>query len=393
MTNIRSASAILRELVAIPSQNPMGAAVEGDGWFEAGMTDWLGRFFHEINVPCEYHEVEPGRGNVVAVLPGNADRPCTLLDAHTDTVPVAGMTIAPFTPFEQEGRLFGRGSCDVKGSLAVMLELVQRLKADPAQMHGTIIFSCTCDEERTQKGAADLIRRLESQRHGLLATVGEIDQTVVFEPTGLNPVVAHKGAARWKVQTDGEAVHSSDPSRGINAIYRMAEVVRALEQYSHLLKTEVPAHHLCGGATMSVGRIAGGSSVNIVPDCCRIEIDRRVVPGEEAAAAIAAAETWLRANCETEFEFLPPDTISQPLNDTGNAELAEKLIAAASGIVEAEAIGVPYGTHASRFALLGMPTVVFGPGDIAQAHTKDEWIEVKQLEQAVEILLKFLSLS
>jgi acetylornithine deacetylase len=152
----------------------------------------------------------------------------------------------------------------------------------------------------------------------------------------------------------------------------------------------VRAHPLCGPATLSVGRIEGGTSVNTVPDWCEIEIDRRVVPGEDGLEARDAVGRFLRVRLNFELEMLPPWIAGQALSDEHNGDLAEALLRHVGDVAgPRRRIGVPYGTHASRIAAAGVPSVVFGPGSIAQAHTRDEWIETAQVEQAAEAYYRF----
>lgn len=371
----------------------MGHEPVGSGWFEAGMSRWLCAFFEQHSLPYVYHEIESGRGNVVARIAGDSSRPTVLVDAHQDTVPVEGMIIDPYDPVEDQGRLYGRGSCDVKGSMAAILAAVQRLIPLNGK-HAPVLLSFTCDEERTQLGATELARQLSlpsEERSPVLPNNPQF--AIVCEPTDLNVVVAHKGTVRWKIRVSGVPAHSSNPSLGVNAIYRMAKLIGCLETYANEIQQSGITHPLCGGRTMSVGTIHGGASVNIVPDQCTIEIDRRLVPGELADDAIRNVEQYLCQHCgDIDFEFLPIDTVSNPLLDRDNATLCQRLLqATAPTVANRQAIGVPFGTHAPRIAALDIPTVVFGPGSIAQAHTKDEWIEIQQLDDAVEILVRFLA--
>src|SRR5262249_27057523 len=248
-----------------------------------------------------------------------------------------------------------------------------------------VVLSCPCDEEHTVIGIKDLVRLWsEPGRRSLLAD--RPDAAVVAEPTNGHVVVAHKGVTRWKIQTRGRACHSSAPGQGVNAIYRMANVVSALEAYAAELPTAVPPHPLCGPATLSVGRIEGGVSVNTVPDRCAIEIDRRVLPGEDALAVTEPVTTFVRERAGVEFEALPPFHMGLALADGPNRELADQLLAHVRAVIgPRDAVGVPYCTHASGVAAGGVPAVVFGPGCIEQAHTKDEWIEVAQLDLASEV--------
>jgi acetylornithine deacetylase len=381
---------LLRQLVAIPSVNPMGRGLTGPEVLEGRLSDFLESHVRRLGVPCERFEVAPGRANVIARFDAPGATRTVLLDAHQDTVPADGMVVEPFTPMERDGRLYGRGACDVKGGMAAMLAAFERLVAERPAGAANVILSCTCDEEATTIGIEDLVRLwTDPGRRGSLLS-DRPDAAIIAEPTGLHVVVAHKGATRWRVQTPGRACHSSSPGDGVNAIYRMAKVLNALEEYAAGLPAQVPPHPLCGPATLSVGRIEGGISVNTVPDWCRIEIDRRVLPGEDARTVIDPVRAFVERRAGVEFVFEPPWHIGPPLADGPNAELADRLLTHIRTVAgPRDKVGVPYGTHASRTAAAGVPSVVFGPGSIEQAHTKDEWIEVAQLELASEVYYRF----
>lgn len=380
----------LKTLVAIPSVNPMGRDLTGPDYFEGRLTEHLTKFFGGLGVPFEVIEVTPGRANVIARYDSPGAARTVLLDAHQDTVPVDGMTIEPFVPSIRDGRLYGRGSCDVKGGMAAMLAAFVRLIKERPAGAANVVMSCTCDEESTSLGVNDLTRLWsDASRAGSLLE-RRPDVAVVAEPTQLDIVVAHRGATRWKIKTAGRACHSSAPEQGVNAIYRMARVIAAVEEYAAHLPTVVAAHPLCGPATLSVGRIEGGISVNTVPDWCAIEIDRRVVPGEDGWRVMDDVLAWLRGRLDFPVEFLPPWIVGQSLSDDNNGPLADSLMRQIVDVVgPRKKVGVPYGTHASRIANSGVPSVVFGPGDIAQAHTKDEWIEIEQLRLATEVYYRF----
>jgi len=384
------ALALLKDLVAIPSVNPMGRDVSGPEFLETRVTEYLVGYLKDLNVPFEQVEVAAGRSNVLARLETSGATRTVVLDAHQDTVPVDGMTIAPFDPVEKGSRLYGRGSCDVKGGLASMLSAFTRLVRERPASRSNIVLSLTCDEEATSLGINHLTDSWVTGRAKYRLCPERPDVAIVAEPTRLDIVVAHRGATRWKIRAAGRACHSSRPNEGINAIYRMAKVVRVLEEYAEWLPGSRPAHPLCGPATLSVGRIEGGSSVNVVPDCCTIEVDRRIIPGEENLAVIQELADYLRQRVNFELTHDAPYCASPALGDDANGDLAAELLTAIQPVVGAKMVlGVPYGTHASRFARAKVPAVVFGPGDIAQAHTKDEWIEIAQLEQAAEVYYRF----
>lgn len=378
---------LLRDLVAIPSVNPMGRDVSGPEFFEGRMSDYLVGFFQRLGVPYERIEVVPGRANVIARYDSPGAALTLLLDAHQDTVPVEGMTIPPFEPTVKDGRVYGRGSCDVKGGMAAMLWAFQRLVTERPAGAANVIMSCTCDEEQTSLGVNDLTKLWTEPSGRSKLLTQRPDAAIVAEPTLLHVVVAHRGACRFRIRTRGRACHSSNPSLGINAIYRMAKVVEALEEYAALLPSKVAAHPLCGSATLSVGRIYGGTSVNVVPDDCAIEIDRRIVPGESSKEVIADMYEFLKSRLD--FEFEPPWVDGCTLNNDQNGWLAEALLQQIEPVAgPRQAIGVFYGTHASRTAAKGVTSVVFGPGSIDQAHTKDEWIAIDELEKAAEIYFR-----
>ena len=328
----------------------------------------------------------PGRDNVIARFDSPDSDVTLLLDAHQDTVPVDGMTIPPFDPQVRDGRVYGRGSSDVKGGMAAMLWAFRRLVLERPAGAASVVMSCTCDEESTTLGIHHLASYwLEPDGPSALLRDAP-DGAIVAEPTLLDVVVAHRGATRFRIRTSGRACHSSDPSQGINAIYRMARLVSCLEEYAAILPQQVKPHPLCGSPTFSVGLISGGASVNVVPDDCSIEIDRRVVPGEDTEKIPGEIESFLRQRLDFDFVCEPPWLNGMTLNNDDNEWLATALL---KHIAEVdgphEAVGVPYGTHASRTSGAGVPSVVFGPGSIDQAHTKDEWLEIDQLEKAAEV--------
>lgn len=379
----------LRALIRIPSINPMGREVSGPEYFEHAVTDFLEDLFRQQSWQYERHSVLPGRDNIIAVLPG--EKPEVLMwEAHQDTVPIDGMTIPPFDPQVREGRVYGRGACDIKGGLAAVLTAVSRLAERPASERPTIVIACTVNEEHGYSGATALAKMWASGSSPLLPR--QPDAIIVSEPTQLDVVVAHKGVSRWRCHTHGKAAHSSNPAAGENAIYAMGRVLDVLEIYATEIAPSLPAHPLVGPPTLSVGTIVGGISVNTVPDRCTIEIDRRVVPGEDPIEAQEAIIAFLNEQVHESVwhSHEKPYIFSGGLSDDNNGPLAARLAAAAQRCGQSGAChGVPFGTNGSAYSPTGVPTVVFGPGSIAQAHTADEYIEIAQLEKAIEILVAF----
>lgn len=380
----------LSDLVALPSLNPMGRTVLTDDFLETRVTDYLQAFFARLGVPWERTVVEPSRDNIVARFEGDPTLPLLMYEAHQDTVPVDGMTIPPFVPTVRDGKLYGRGSCDIKGGMTAMLGALVRLHEDGPAGRPTVVMACTVNEENGFSGAKALVELWESGRSQVLPR--KPDAAIVAEPTLLDVVVAHKGALRWRCRTTGVAAHSSQPDRGQNALYRMARVLVALERYQAEVAPTLPSHPLCGGVTLSVGTIHGGISVNTVPDDCSIEIDRRLIPDEDGHDAYREVRDYLTACPELDFPVIhdEPWMWGITLSDRRNRPLAERLAAVARGVCgKSEPIGVPYGTDAACIGRGGVPAVVFGPGSIAQAHTADEWLCLEQLQLASEILYRF----
>ncbi|MCA9119713.1 MAG: M20 family metallopeptidase [Planctomycetaceae bacterium] len=374
----------LRSLVAIPSVNPMGRDDSGDEFYEHRMTDRLEEIFTSLGLPCERQQIAPKRANIVARLDGSEQ--LLVFEAHQDTVPVDGMTIPPWDPAIHDGRIYGRGSCDIKGGMAAMLAAVSRLADERPAGMPTIVIACSVNEEHGFSGASDMAELWNSGTSRVVPR--KPDAIIVAEPTLLNVVVAHKGVVRWRVHTSGRACHSSTPHLGDNAIYHMARVLQQIEVYARDVAPNLGSHPLLGGPTISVGIISGGISVNTVADACVIEIDRRVLPGEDPMAARQHLIDYLADKLDESVPVTHEDPFiaSGGLADKINGELATEVSKAASACGSpGELIGVPYGTDAPAFDAIGCPTIVFGPGSIEQAHTKDEWLAIEQLERAVEI--------
>jgi acetylornithine deacetylase/succinyl-diaminopimelate desuccinylase-like protein len=366
---------LLSALVSIPSVNPMGRSLAGPEYFETRLTNYLEAWFHELGVRLLRHPVLPGRDNLLAWYEAPGARRLILFDVHQDTVPADGMTIPPFVPEIAGDRLAGRGSCDVKGSMAAMLWAFARLVRERPPGSASVLLACTVDEEFTHTGSA----RLAETKHGA-------ELAVVAEPTSLNLVHCHKGALRWKIRTKGVACHSSTPHLGVNAIYRMGQVLDLLRKYAGTLAASTP-DPILGPPTLSVGRIEGGQSVNVVPDWCDIEVDRRLIPGEDAEIAIRTVKELAKNLFEDPgcLELSQPWVHMPPL-----APQASDWIEPLSHAIETatsrrpRVMGVPFGTDAGPLSEKGTPCVVFGPGDIAQAHTKDEWIDLEQVQLAAQ---------
>ncbi len=371
---------LLRDLVRIPSVNPMGRPLSGPEYYEYQVTAYLEQFFRDLGVPYERQQVAPLRENIIARFEASGPAKMLMFEAHQDTVPAENMTIEPFGGQIENGRLYGRGACDIKGGMAAMLSAFARLVRERPRGAASVIMACVVDEEFTFQGIIELVRR------GVRP-----DMAIVAEPTKLAIVNAHKGIVRWHLRTTGRSCHSSSPEQGVNAIYHMGRLLVGIEQFAEKLRNS-KVDPVLGPPTLSVGRIEGGVSVNTVPDRCRIEIDRRVITGEDLRQVPAELTFFLRegASIDTPFENDPPWMSKPALSPRGSEEVVARLGAALDAVHGShQVMAVPYGTDASTLAEAGVPSVVFGPGDIAKAHTADEWVPLDEVEQAAEILYRF----
>jgi acetylornithine deacetylase len=369
------ATAILKDLVAIESVNPF---YPGGSRGEVAMTAYLDEFFRRLGLAPQKQEALPGRENIWARLDAPNARGTLLLESHMDTVTLEPVGASMLDPVERGGRLSGRGSCDTKASLAAMLTALETLVARQAELNANVIVLGSIDEEYLMRGIVAFAEQ------GL-----PINAAVVGEPTTLNVVRAHKGLVRWQIETHGKAAHTSRPESGDNAIYQMMEAIAALRRDIEP-KLATRSHPLLGRPTFTVATIHGGMGVNIVPEHCAITVDRRTLPSESSAEVIAEIEGILRdlkardagVKVEIGAPFANIGGLDTPA-DLPFVQLATRVAREHGGA--ADAVGVPYGTNAAALAAKGIPTVVLGPGDIAQAHTADEFVDLAQVERCAEL--------
>lgn len=396
---------ILTDLISQPSVNPRLTVANDPNAGESRVTAWLCDFFARQQWPWLAQQVEPGRDNVVALLRGRPDR-VLLWEAHQDTVAVAGMK-EPFAAAQRQGRIYGRGACDVKGGLAAMLAAAVAAVDAPPDRRPTLILASTVNEECGFSGARALAELLTSEppdADPATTTSGPLplDElraarphgAIIAEPTDLQVVAAHRGVVRWQARTHGRAVHSSRPDEGANAVYAMARVVLAIEELHRELDAAAglddPLLQQCGRPTVSVTTISGGVGANTVPDAAVIDIDRRISPGESPESAFQQLQDELHRRVDLgacRLTHDPPWMQSTPLADAPSRRWADRLLTVIrTAGVASELVGVPYGTNAATLAAAGIPAAVFGPGSIEQAHTIDEFVEISQLDAATAVL-------
>ena len=365
---------LLAELIALPSVNPAFLPPRHPKAGEKKVADFLAATAARAGLEVEFQKVLPGRANVIArLLPKNKIKRTILLAPHLDTVGADG---TQFIPQRKNGRLHGRGACDTKGSVAAMLAALCELaniKSRPLETE--IIFAGLIDEEHAQAGSRALVQNKF-----------KADLAIVGEPTKLQVVTAHKGSLWLELTTHGRAAHGATPHLGKNAVHEMARIVDVLEtDYAAQLKKK--KHKLLGCGTVNVGKISGGTQPNIVPDSCTIAIDRRTLPGDTESSVRREITLLLKAkklSAKFSNAKLAP---ALPLETDFKLPLVQSFLRAAN---QTKSLGVDYFCDAAVLSAGGIPSVVFGPGDIAQAHTADEWISLAELERGKNLLLKFL---
>lgn len=370
----------LADLIRINSVNPNYES----GVPEADVVDYVEAFFQQRFIKTWRQPVEPHRDNLIASIPGRDRHRKMIFEAHMDTVSVDGMTIPPFEPVVRAGRMFGRGACDTKSGLASMMHALADVAASSVPPPCDLWFVATVDEEFAYRGVAEFCRELVAESCVV---------AVVAEPTELQPVVASKGLIRWVIETTGKAAHSAKPHLGVNAITSMVQVLQALEHDN--LELSNRSHPLLGNATCNVGVIRGGVQVNLVPSSCQVEVDRRLLPGETSelvfqhyqnvvdevmlkypqVKAIMHPPMLTDLPLETPIDCVPVQAMVQVLNELG---------------CHREPAGMPFGSDASKFGALGIPSLIFGPGSIDQAHTANEFVDCQQVLTSHQVYCSYM---
>jgi acetylornithine deacetylase/succinyl-diaminopimelate desuccinylase-like protein len=364
------------ELIALPSVNPAFLPVNHPDAGEARVADFLAATAAKAGLDIEPQEILPGRSNILARLaPSRAVKRRILLAPHTDTV--AAFSPDQFAPRVRGGRIHGRGACDTKGSIASMLGALMILARSQARPAATeIVFAGLIDEENAQAGS-----------RALAASGFKADLAIVGEPTRLRVVTAHKGNLWLRLETRGKAAHGSCPHLGRNAVHEMSRIVDLLEtDYARQLRKK--RHPLLGCSTVNVGSIHGGGQPNIVPAQCEARLDRRTLPGETWSSVRNELERLLRRHNLRASIHTEKTGACHPMETSAESPLVRIFFQAAR---QKAPVGAVYFCDASVLAHAGIPSLVFGPGDIAQAHTAEEWVGLAALARSTECLLKFFT--
>lgn len=365
---------LLKDLVATNSVNP--AVGRGPG--ESALSNLIyDRLASISGLDVRRQPVADGRSNVIGILTGSGGGRSLMLNGHMDTVGVEGMTIQPFRPFIENGKLHGRGACDMKGALAAMIGAVKSLIDSGSSLPGDLIFSAVVDEEYKSIGTKKLLEEYRA------------DAAIVGEPTEMRVATAHKGFVWIEVETKGRAAHGSVPEKGVDAILHAAKVASRIEELQERLESRV--HPLLGSPKIHTSTIEGGTDWSIVPERCVLRLERRTLPGESVGFVMAEIEEILQRikHENADFNATARSTYDMPPLETAPAETIVKLLRQA--LVDktkrgAPVIGVPYWTDGALLSnLASIPTCIFGPGDIGVAHSADEYIGVDDVLDSGEV--------
>ena len=367
------------ELVQIPSVNPLHAGPKSGEDGERAIASWLADHADALGAEVVVDEVLDGRCNVYARFEGTSDRAVTI-DVHLDTVGVEHMPDNPFDGRIEDGRVYGRGSVDTKPTLAVVLQVIEEMRAAGQRPVPTVNLVGTISEEGG--GLLGATR----YRDWLLERGQRIEQIVVAEPTMCAPVHGHKGGVGLDVTVHGHAAHSSKPHLGANALSGAARIaVDAEQERLAALEATTPV----GKGTVSVTELAGGLARNIIPDHCNLYVGRRTAPGED----VAEVRAFL---CDLiERSAAPLSTTIESLYGDGSPAFYQdpdsNLVKTLAQLADLVPTTAEYGSNALRYGEVADQLVVFGPGSIDQAHQAVEWVDIAELDRAVDIYRTWLS--
>jgi acetylornithine deacetylase len=360
---------LLRDLVRIPSVNPRLAPGEPGG--EAAIAAFIREWLEARGVKAALEEVAPGRPNVVGTIGGDQG-PSLVLCGHIDTVGTEGMTIEPFDPRLEDGRVYGRGSYDMKCGVAALLAAGATLQATGTK--GKVTLALLADEEYTSLGAEHF------------ATRHRADGCILAEPTEGNLVVAHKGFVWATLKTAGRAAHGSRWDLGRSAIGMMGRIVAALEEFDgSVLRSRL--HPLVGPASMHCAMIQGGTGLTTYAPECSLKIERRTLPGETPQGVLEELRSVVERageQAEITLDFARPSLTCDP-----QTAIVRSVRGAAASVTSTPPpeIGVGYWTDAAVFANAGIPSVIYGPSG-AGAHEAVEWVEAASVVRCAEVLFE-----
>jgi acetylornithine deacetylase len=364
----------LTELVRTRSINP--AFADGEPSDEREIATHLGTMMRALGMEITEYEPEPGRVSVVGRLRGSGGGRSLLLYGHIDTVGVTAMP-EPFSATVRGGKLYGRGSYDMKCGVTACLAAVKALRDDGVSLRGDVLIAGVADEEVASIGMAEVLRHVRA------------DAAIVTEPTELRVCLAHRGFSWIEVETLGIAAHGSRFDLGVDANMRMGRFLARLDKLEQELRTR-PAHALVGPPSLHAAVLRGGTGTSTYADRCRLEIERRTVPGETEAQVLAEIQAITDALAKEDSTFratVRPMLTRSSFEVDRNAPIVNAVLGAATNVLgtKPEVIGEPYWMDAALLSEVGIDTVVIGPSG-AGAHALEEWVDLASIGKVADIL-------
>ena len=365
---------LLQDMIKIQTENPkLVNKPSGEGDLARFMGDYMKSFGLEV----EYQDLGENRINAIGILRGSGGGKTILLNGHIDTVGVEGMEIDPFDPVVKDGKVYGRGSQDMKGGVAAMVAAVKAIVESGIKLKGDVIITCVVDEEYASIGSEEIVKHYTA------------DGAIVTEPTDEQIVIAHKGFVWSKIKVEGEAAHGSRYEDGVDAIMKMGKVLSGLDHLDNQILTK-NYHPLLQRGSIHTSIIQGGTEISVYPALCELEVERRILPGEDLRTSeteisqileeIKANDKAFKASFETYFERVPLEVDPQ-------TDIVKSLSASfeAYNGKSPEYQGVSFWTDAALLADAGIPTVIFGPKGKG-LHSSIEYVELDSVVNTAEII-------
>lgn len=359
----------LVDLVRINSINP---SLMPGGAGEREIAAYVMQVMQQLGMAVAQHEPAPQRISIVGTLRGTGDGKSLMLNGHIDTVSVEHMP-NPFSADIRDGKLYGRGAYDMKGSVAAMLAAVKALRDAGASLKGDLLLAAVADEEYASLGTADIATRYQP------------DAAIVTEPTELQLAIAHKGFVWLEIATIGKAAHGSRPQLGIDANLKMGRFLHELDHLEQALRARGP-HPLIGPPTLHAAMINGGREMSVIADRCELRVERRTLPGETEAQTVVELQAILDRLSASDEDFhatVQSFFAREPFEVAADAPIVQAVQAAAVDVLahSIDPCGVSFWTDAALLAAAGIPTVVYGPIG-AGAHAAEEWVDLHSVERA-----------
>ncbi len=363
----------LADLVSINSINP---SLTPGGAGEGNIAEYVARALRALGLEVDTYEPVPGRPSVIGILKGQGGGKSLMLNAHMDTVGVDGMP-DPFTAAIRDGKVYGRGAYDMKGSLAACLATAKAVAQSGERLKGDLLIAAVADEEFASLGTAEVIKH------------HRVDSDIVTEPTEMDICLAHKGFVWLEMETVGRAAHGSRFNEGVDANMRMGRFLAELDKLEQDLRARA-AHPLVGPPSLHAATLHGGTELSMYAAGCKLGIERRTIPGETEAQVVGEVQAIVDrlSAADPTFSATVKALLARPPSEVAaDAPIVKTLTRAATDmLVKPPAfIGAPFWMDAALLSAAGVDTVVMGPVG-AGAHAKEEWVDIGSLIELTHIL-------